>query len=111
MPPKTQARTIPRLPSPALCPTPIRLRLCRASLLAVPEVRRKPASGCDAPVSDGERAASISARVSRPEKRTGVFSVTVAFRGFKGRYRVNYADASGAAQSAEFHLAKDGDGL
>jgi hypothetical protein len=85
-------------------------------LLAVPEVRRKPASGCDAPVSDGERAASISARVSRPEKgrpekRTGVFSVTVAFRGFKGRYRVTYTDASGAAQSAEFHLAKDGDGL
>ena len=35
----------------------------------------------------------------------------VAFRGFKGRYRVSYTDASGAAQSAEFHLAKDGDGL
>ena len=35
----------------------------------------------------------------------------VAFRGFKGRYRVAYTDASGVARSAEFHLAKDGDGL
>jgi GH35 family endo-1,4-beta-xylanase len=35
----------------------------------------------------------------------------VAFRGFKGRYRVSYTDASGAAQSAEFHLVHDGDGL
>lgn len=35
----------------------------------------------------------------------------VAFRGFKGRYRVTYTDASGAARSAEFHLAKDGGGL
>lgn len=35
----------------------------------------------------------------------------LAFRGFKGRYRVTYTDASGAPQTAEFHLAKDGDGL
>jgi len=35
---------------------------------------------------------------------------TVAFRGFKGTYRVTYTDASGAAKSAEFHLSKDGDG-
>jgi len=34
----------------------------------------------------------------------------VKFRGFKGRYRVTYTDASGAAKSAEFRLAKDGDG-
>jgi len=33
---------------------------------------------------------------------------TVAFRGFKGRYRATYTDASGAAKSAEFHLEKDG---
>jgi hypothetical protein len=35
----------------------------------------------------------------------------VAFRGFKGRYRVTWTDAAGAARSAEFELAKDGDGL
>ena len=35
----------------------------------------------------------------------------VKFRGFKGRYRVTYTDASGVAKSAEFRLAKDGDGL
>ena len=35
---------------------------------------------------------------------------SVAFRGFKGRYRVTYTDASGAAKSAEFRLEKDGDG-
>ncbi|MDD4016997.1 MAG: endo-1,4-beta-xylanase [Kiritimatiellae bacterium] len=35
---------------------------------------------------------------------------SVRFRGFKGRYRVTYTDASGTAKSAEFRLAKDGDG-
>lgn len=35
----------------------------------------------------------------------------VAFRGFKGKYRVTWRDASGAEKSTEFHLAKDGDGL
>jgi GH35 family endo-1,4-beta-xylanase len=35
----------------------------------------------------------------------------VIFRGFKGRYRVTWTDATGAAQSAEFDLAKDGDGI
>ncbi len=35
----------------------------------------------------------------------------VKFRGFKGRYRVSWADASGAAKSAEFALSRDGDGL
>ncbi len=32
----------------------------------------------------------------------------VEFRGFKGCYRVTYTDVSGAAKSANFHLAKDG---
>ncbi len=35
----------------------------------------------------------------------------VAFRGFKGRYRASWKDASGAEKSAEFTLSKDGDGL
>jgi GH35 family endo-1,4-beta-xylanase len=35
----------------------------------------------------------------------------LAFRGFKGRYRVTWTDASGAARSEEFELAKDGDGI
>ncbi len=35
----------------------------------------------------------------------------VGFRGFKGRYRVTWADAAGVRQSAEFELARDGDGL
>jgi GH35 family endo-1,4-beta-xylanase len=35
----------------------------------------------------------------------------VAFRGFKGKYRATWRDASGAEKRAEFHLAKDGDGL
>lgn len=35
----------------------------------------------------------------------------VTFRGFKGRYRVSWADASGVAKSAEFRLSKDHDGL
>ena len=32
----------------------------------------------------------------------------VKFRGFKGKYRATYKDASGTAKSAEFHLEKDG---
>jgi GH35 family endo-1,4-beta-xylanase len=35
----------------------------------------------------------------------------VKFRGFKGRYRVQWIDAAGVAQSGEFALARDGDGL
>jgi GH35 family endo-1,4-beta-xylanase len=35
----------------------------------------------------------------------------ITFRGFKGRYRVQWIDASGAARSQEFELAKDGDGI
>ncbi len=35
----------------------------------------------------------------------------LTFRGFKGRYRVTWTDASGAATTREFELAKDGDGL
>ncbi|MBP7639048.1 MAG: endo-1,4-beta-xylanase, partial [Kiritimatiellae bacterium] len=35
----------------------------------------------------------------------------VAFRGFKGTYRVSWKDAAGAEKQAEFRLAKDGDGL
>lgn len=35
----------------------------------------------------------------------------VTFRGFKGHYRVAWTDASGAAKSAAFELAKDGDGI
>jgi len=35
----------------------------------------------------------------------------VAFRGFKGTYRVSWKDAAGTAKQAEFKLAKDGDGL
>jgi GH35 family endo-1,4-beta-xylanase len=35
----------------------------------------------------------------------------VAFRGFKGTYRVTWKDASGAEKRAEFRLAKDGDGV
>jgi len=34
-----------------------------------------------------------------------------AFRGFKGKYRATWRDASGAEKTAMFHLAKDGDGL
>ncbi len=36
---------------------------------------------------------------------------TVTFRGFKGHYRVAWTDVSGATTTAEFDLAKDGDGL
>jgi len=36
---------------------------------------------------------------------------SVTFRGFKGRYRVMWTDATGVAKSAEFKLSKDGDGL
>lgn len=36
---------------------------------------------------------------------------TVAFRGFKGSYRVSWQDASGHAKEKTFHLAKDGDGI
>ncbi len=36
---------------------------------------------------------------------------SVKFRGFKGRYRVNWTDVSGTAQSREFNLSKDGDGF
>ena len=35
----------------------------------------------------------------------------LTFRGFKGGYRIAWTDASGAAKSATFTLAKDGDGL
>lgn len=35
----------------------------------------------------------------------------LTFRGFKGRYRVTWTGASGAATSAAFELAKDGDGI
>lgn len=35
----------------------------------------------------------------------------MTFRGFKGRYQVRWTDAAGIAQSREFTLAKDGDGL
>ena len=35
----------------------------------------------------------------------------VAFRGFKGKYRVVYRDASGAQKTLDFHLSKDGDGI
>ena len=35
----------------------------------------------------------------------------IAFRGFKGNYRITYTDASGASKTAEFALLKDGDGL
>lgn len=35
----------------------------------------------------------------------------VSFRGFKGRYRVAWTDATGTPKSAEFELAKDGDGI
>ena len=36
---------------------------------------------------------------------------SVKFRGFKGRYRVTWKDASGKEKQAEFMLKKDGDGL
>ena len=36
---------------------------------------------------------------------------TVTFRGFKGRYRVIYSDASGTQKTLSFHLSKDGDGI
>jgi len=36
---------------------------------------------------------------------------TVAFRGFKGKYRVTWKDASGAEKSTTFQLSKDGDGV
>ena len=35
----------------------------------------------------------------------------VAFRGFKGTYRVSWKDAAGAGKQAEFRLVKDGDGI
>jgi GH35 family endo-1,4-beta-xylanase len=35
----------------------------------------------------------------------------VTFRGFKGRYRVSWTDATGAERRREFDLTKDGDGL
>ncbi len=37
--------------------------------------------------------------------------ILAIIRGFKGRYRVTWTDASGAATTREFELAKDGDGL
>jgi len=36
---------------------------------------------------------------------------TVKFRGFKGRYRVTWTDASGVTKNAEFKLSNDGDGF
>ena len=36
---------------------------------------------------------------------------TVTFRGFKGKYRVIYSDASGTQKTLSFHLSKDGDGI
>ncbi len=33
------------------------------------------------------------------------------FRGFKGRYRATFTDASGAKKQVTFHLAKDGNGI
>ena len=36
---------------------------------------------------------------------------SVKFRGFKGKYRASYTDASGKIQTVNFHLAKDGDGV
>lgn len=35
----------------------------------------------------------------------------LAFRGFKGEYRVSWTDAAGTARSATFRLTRDGDGL
>ena len=35
----------------------------------------------------------------------------IAFRGFKGRYRVSWRDAAGQTHSRGFHLSKDGDGI
>jgi len=35
----------------------------------------------------------------------------VRFRGFKGRYRLSWTDAAGAAKRVEFKLLKDGDGV
>jgi hypothetical protein len=35
----------------------------------------------------------------------------VAYRGFKGTYRVSWKDAAGTEKQAEFRLAKDGDGI
>jgi GH35 family endo-1,4-beta-xylanase len=35
----------------------------------------------------------------------------VTFRGFRGRYRVSWTDATGKKQQAEFELKQDGDGL
>ena len=34
---------------------------------------------------------------------------TVKFRGFKGKYRATYKDASGKEKVTEFHLSKDGE--
>ena len=36
---------------------------------------------------------------------------TVTFRGFKGKYRVVYRDASGTQKTLNFRLSKDGDGI
>jgi len=36
---------------------------------------------------------------------------TVKFRGFKGEYRVVYAEVSGERKTLSFHLSKDGDGI
>jgi endo-1,4-beta-xylanase len=36
---------------------------------------------------------------------------SVKFRGFKGKYRITYKDASGKSKTMNFHLAKDGDGI
>ena len=47
----------------ALRVTGVALRVARLTLLAVPEVRRNPASGCAAPASDNERVPSTSTRV------------------------------------------------
>jgi GH35 family endo-1,4-beta-xylanase len=36
---------------------------------------------------------------------------SVKFRGFKGKYRATYTDASGKTKTVNFHLSKDGDGV
>lgn len=46
-------------------------------------------------------------RIAVKSEKNGVLK----FRGFKGKYRVTYTDASGKKQVSNFHLGKDGDGI
>ena len=63
----------------------------------------------------GEDQTKLSLWINEEWKTNDIIKVTeegtVAFRGFKGRYRVCWKDENGNKQEAEFYLMNDGDGF